>query len=256
MTRSTAASTPRRARPWRAYALLVAAALLTACEKSHSPADVPQWQRPPGLVDAATQTYRFMDGQCRSLQRIPAPWRLQPDTFVPAWRSGDIELEADTAAFGIPPPAKNRATGEDQYRVSISLGTRGYVPNPTWERIDSQWRVLLGLMPLGEPIPPRWPLADAFKAYAHPSGSGDYLYYDATRRMIVLDRETEGWPNGFTDGVIWLSEHQALGFRIPYEALDRLDVLAEQFQSLPAALSVPCTPDSPPAARPPTGDSP
>lgn len=235
------------------FAILLGCALLAGCEKPHSPADVPQWQRPPELVDAATQTYRFMDGQCRSLQRIPPPWRLQPDTSVPSWRNGDIELEADAAAFGIPPPAKNRATGEDQYRVRISLGTRGYVPDPSWERIDSQWRVLLGLLPLGEPIEPRWPLAEGFKAYAHPSGSGRILYYDAQRRMIVLDRGSDDMPNGFTDGVIWLSEYQALGFKIPYEAIGRLDVLAEQFQSLPGALAAPCASPPPASTESPIG---
>lgn len=183
-----------------------------------------------------------MDGQCRSLLDLPEPWRVKPDGAFRSVLNSLIRLEADSAAFGIAPPAVNRRTGKDQWKVSITLGTDGTLPNPYDSSTDSLWRILYGTYdrPLGEPVPARWPLPEGFKAYMHPSGSGEFLYYDPQRRMIVQDDEVEIMPNGWITGVIWLSNREAIGFRIPYEALARLDVLADSFKTLPDALTVPC----------------
>ena len=220
----------------------VAAALITACKRDQPHTPAPEALRLPTLMDANTGTYRFMDGRCRALGDLPEPWRIKPDEAFPSVINSLIELEADSAAFGIAPPAKNRRTGKDQWKVSITLGTDSILPNPYDPSTDSLWRILYGTYerPLGEPIAPRWPLPDGFKAYMHPSGSGRLLYYDPQRRMIVVDRKSDDAPNGWTSGVIWLTDREAIGFRIPYEGIARLDVLAKHFQALPEALLVLC----------------
>jgi hypothetical protein len=238
------------------FAVLALFLFLVGCEREPR-GEVPLGQRPPLLVDAPSQTYQFMDGRCRSIAQLPAPWRLQPADFLPPLINRRMNFEADAQAFGIPAPAKNRAAGEDQRRVRITLGTRGRVPDPNDSSLDSLWRILYGTYdrPLGEPIEPRWPLPEGFKAYMHPSGSGRILYYDPQRRMIVVDDEVDYMPNGWIDGVIWLTDREAIGFRIPYEALGRLDVLADSFQALPSTLLVPC-PASPSYATAPRSTSP
>ena len=229
----------------------VTAALITACKRDQPHTSAPEALRLPTLIDANTGTYRFMDGRCRALGDLPEPWRIKPDEAFPSVINSLIELEADSAAFGIAPPAENRRTGKDQWKVSITLTTEGTLPAPDDSQTDSLWQILYGtyFRPLGEPIAPRWPLPEGFKAYMHPSGSGEFLYYDPQRRMIVQDDEVEHMPNGWISGVIWLTDREAIGFRIPYEGIARLDVLAKHFQALPEALIVPC-PESPDVPAP------
>ena len=205
------------------------------------------------MIDRASETYRFMDGRCRSLQRIPSPWRLQPPDSLPPFFNSEINLEADSDAFGIAPPAENRRTGKDQWKVSITLGTDGVLPDPDSADTSSNWRILYGKLPLGEPVPARWPLPEGFKAYVHPL-TDDPTYYDPKLRLIVRDRKSDHAPNGFTEGVMWLTDREAVGFRIPYEGIARLDVLAKHFQALPEALIVPCPSVAPTtdATSPPT----
>jgi len=235
--------------------LFAALLVLAACSREPipSPSGTFPAAGPPVLVDAATQTWRFEDGDCRSLSKLPAPWRVQPDDFGRLAVSAEqIRVEADTSAFGIPGPARHRQGGKDQRRIRATLGAHGTIPNPgpTDLSIDNSWMMLRGSMQVGEETAARWSLPKGFQAFRDPQVDQDIVYLDTTRRAIVTDNGVEEMPNGWIDGVIWISERDASSLRIPYEAIPFLDVIVDQIRALPGMLRVPCPANVPPAPLP------
>lgn len=208
------------------------------------------------LIDPARQLYRFGDGVCRELSRIPKPWQLVDreryktrDPVGYSWAPKDaigyesVYLEADNTAFGIAPPGRGPSGiqhhGRGQEIIDLNLS-----PNADeWlERIartgsvtPSDWNW---------PARPPFPLSSGFQAYAR-----SQEYVNPEHSLVLISRAQHAaveytggldLPNPKYQGVVIVGSDEVAAFWINYEGLGKLREIVESVTQLARTIRVDC----------------
>ncbi len=198
----------------------------------------------PKLIDEATQTYRFEDGQCRSLTKLPPPWRLKRPAGDLSWRRGPnldntfIALEADTSAFDLEPPPEHRTGGDRQLIIDLKISTLSY-RLPDNEKTSYLWKVLLSAEDIGDPVKSSKRISNSFIVYQEP-GSSNQVYVDREIGMVIEDQSVEHMPNADLRGFMSQEDQAGGNIILPYEALPKLTEIGKSMQNAIIAIRVPC----------------
>ena len=218
----------------------------------------------PTLLDAERQLYRFGDGICRDLSKLPAPWRLvdakryeKPgpwgrfpvgyDDVVddPIGYMG-VVLEADNAAFGIAPantlPGPVKRSGRLQHVVSVIIGPPGWGlagGGDGWIR-----RALAGEgwpMSMPFPVSANFKVVTDSKEYASEESSVSIVNSSLQAGVFLWPSELkEGVPNPAAQGLIFLGNGEEAKVELSYEALAKLDEVVRSATEAARAIRVQC----------------
>lgn len=220
----------------------------------------------PTLLDPERQLYRFGDGICRDLSKLPAPWRLvdakryeKPGPwgrFPPGYDTAPrqplwfrtVALEADNAAFGIAPantlPGPVKRSGRLQHVVSVIIGP------PGWGLAGggdiSIKKALAGHgTPVSFPIPvsPSFQfVTDAPKEYLENISSLSIINPALSAGLYTYrtDGLTDESPNPFMQGLIVLDDGEEAKIELGYEALAKLEEVIRSATEAARAIRVQC----------------
>lgn len=239
--------------------------LSTGCARMNDPApEVPYGEladAKPALLDARRQLYRFGDGVCRELGRIPPPWSLRDaaeferrDPTGYSWRGGKsiayehIVLWAENAAFGVPPPntlpSKYDRSGGRQELIYVYLGA------PQFQLAGAaEISIAKAMDPSSHeyrwPQKTRYPIGKGYSSYAY---SEQYSGPDvrvaivnpAHRAGVVCDAGFPDSPNAYCQGVVFLGGDEGAMFEVSYEALSKLDEIVASIHQVARTIRVDC----------------
>lgn len=218
----------------------------------------------PTLLDPERQLYKFGDGICRDLSKLPAPWRLvdakRYEKPGPAGRFPvgydvtdnpiqyeTLVLEAENSAFGIAPantlPGPIKRSGRLQHVVSMFIGPPGWgLAGGGDGRIK---RAMEGQgWPMSSPVPlsPGFLVVTDRQEYAS-EDSSLAIVSPALQAGIFATRPTSlklGSPNPFWQGLIFLGNDEEAKIEMSYEALANLDQVIRSATEATRAIRVQC----------------
>lgn len=267
-------------------AIFTAAWALSACQPPHTAA-APQGETPmhaeqpayPQLLDEARQLYRFKDGICRELGKLPAPWKLVDDkpyrqpgpwgpfppgyVWIPTSAMGEerLLLMADNADLGVAPP--NTVPGEVKRRGWKQDVTTLYIGAPGWGLTGSAHIAITNILNRSNELNGRaWrylespidiPIAEGFEFYADNKdyigpNSSVYIVNHKLKAGLDFVPGMRNFPNGYYQGLLLLGNGEEAQINLSIEALEKLDVILESMINAARAIRVEC-----PAA---TGETP
>lgn len=218
----------------------------------------------PTLLDAHRQLYKFGDGICRDLSKLPAPWRLVDakryqksgpwGRFPVGYEVTDnpiqyetVVLEADNAAFGIAPantlPGPITRSGRLQHVVSMIIGPPGWELGAGGNRSIEQ-----ALAGDGWPMPAPVPVSPSFRVVTdrqeHASEDSSLAIVNASLNAGVFMDDPgllkRGWPSPTVQGLIFLGDDEEAEIRLNYEALTKLEEVVRSATEAARVIRVRC----------------
>jgi hypothetical protein len=266
---------------WIAASVLT---LLTACSSPHTQTNTRQKDAAtpgaslsslnpddPNWIDFERQIYRFDNGVCRDLSKLPAPWRMVDSKryekpgpmgrFPPGYSyvpigygpSGDaLFLEAENAALGIPPantlPGERKRFGYNQHMVSLVLGP------PGWRRLPGggDTSIRKALEGQSNLFTPPYPVSQTFTAYTDHAGYRNQtdFHKDDRYSVSIVNRELRAGVrcrshfyeggNPACRGTIFLSPDEEAHIDVSYETLAKLDEVVRSMITAARIMRIDC----------------
>lgn len=192
----------------------------------------------PELVDPAKGVYRFSNGVCRSLDRIPHPWRTR--MFSAGESPDDVAayFEAPYPAFGIPVPPGPLDPIYDREKQFIDLALTdprlGSGPETAMREalIDPQTR--------GRPTTVDIPYSPNFRPYTDNGLDVMFVNEELRAAVVCVGGIDQSLPNPFCHGSVLFDQHESAMFTVNYRALAKIDEIVRSIRHLATTLRAEC----------------